>query len=89
MADKLLGQVTPLEAQIEIMNGTIVNQSTELRAKELSLEHTTTAKDNLLRQNTRLTKKLETTLLSFSRSTPLFMFLFTRPQVHDSANDRF
>jgi hypothetical protein len=49
MADKLLGQVTPLEAQIEIMNGTIVNQSTELRAKELSLEHTTTAKDNLLR----------------------------------------
>jgi hypothetical protein len=74
MAYKLLAQVTPLEAQIEILSWTIVDQSTELRAKELSLERTTTASDDLLHQTSRLSKKLESTWLLFSRSIPLFMY---------------
>jgi hypothetical protein len=61
MAYKLLAQVTPLEAQIEILSWTIVDQSTELRAKELSLERTTTVSDDLLHQTSRLSKKLEST----------------------------
>jgi hypothetical protein len=61
MANKLLAQVTPLEAQIEILSGTIGDQSTELRDKEFSLVCTTTTKDDLLCSNTQLTKKLEST----------------------------
>jgi hypothetical protein len=61
MADKLLSQVTRLDAQIEILSGTIVDQSTELRVEELSMECTTIVKDDLPCQNSRLTKKLETT----------------------------
>jgi septal ring factor EnvC (AmiA/AmiB activator) len=60
-SDHLSAHVPALEPQVKTLNMTIVDMTTELRAKELSLEHTTTAKDNLLRQNTRLTKKLEGT----------------------------
>jgi chromosome segregation ATPase len=59
MVDRLLAPVTPFEAQIGILSGTIVDQSTDLLAIELSLQRTTTTKDNLLHQNSQLTKKLE------------------------------
>jgi hypothetical protein len=73
MVDKLLAQVTPLEAQTEIMSGINVDQSTELWAKELILERTTTANDDMLHKNNQLTKKFESTWVFFSRSSPLFL----------------
>jgi hypothetical protein len=47
MTNWLLEQMTPLETQVGVMNGTIMHMSTELRAKELGLEQTTTAKEDL------------------------------------------
>jgi hypothetical protein len=44
---------------VKILNDKIVDLNTELRAKQLSLEGTTTAKDDIQRQGTRLTKKIE------------------------------
>jgi hypothetical protein len=57
--DQLLPQMTPLETQFGVLSGTILDYSTELHAKELSLERTTTTKDDLLRQNSWLMKKLK------------------------------
>jgi hypothetical protein len=59
MVDRFLAQVTPLEAQVEVLSGTILDHSTELQLKELSLECTITTRDDVLHQNSRLTKKLD------------------------------
>jgi hypothetical protein len=59
MVAQLLAQVIPFEAQIVVLSGTFLDPSTKLQVKELSLECTTTARDNLLHQNSQLTKKLE------------------------------
>jgi hypothetical protein len=45
--NQLLEQVIPLETQVRVLNGTIMHMSTELRAKELGLEWTTTTKEDL------------------------------------------
>jgi hypothetical protein len=46
MVDQLLAQVTPMETQIGVLNSTIIDTTTELCAKSLNLERTTTAKDD-------------------------------------------
>jgi predicted nucleic acid-binding Zn-ribbon protein len=75
MVDQLSSHVAFSEAQVKILTGNIVDVTPALQAKKLNLEHTTAAaKDCLLHQNTRLTKKLEGTGHSFGRSSPLFLF---------------
>jgi hypothetical protein len=59
MVDQLLAQVTPLETQIGVLNSTIMDVSTELHARSLSLERTSTAMDDFQRQTATLTRKLE------------------------------
>jgi hypothetical protein len=49
MVDRPLVQVTLLETQIGVLSGTIMDHSTKLIAKELCLERTTMAKDDLMR----------------------------------------
>jgi chromosome segregation ATPase len=56
--------VPSLEDQVKTLNGTIEDLNTELHARELSLEQTTTAKDDFQHQSTQLTKKLEGTCSS-------------------------
>jgi septal ring factor EnvC (AmiA/AmiB activator) len=46
---QLLTHVPSLESQVKTMNRTVVDITIELRAKELSLERTTTAKDSFQR----------------------------------------
>jgi hypothetical protein len=52
---------------VKTLNQTIADLHTELCTRELSLEQTTTAKDDFQRQSTRLTKKLEGTCSSHCR----------------------
>jgi hypothetical protein len=59
MVDRLLAHLTPLEAEVDVLSGTILDHSTEDWAKELSVECTTTTRDDLLCQNSWLMKKLE------------------------------
>jgi hypothetical protein len=59
MVDQLLAQVTPLETQIGVLNSNIIETTSELCAKSLSLERSTTAKDDFQRETTKLTKKVE------------------------------
>jgi hypothetical protein len=57
--DQLAAQVPSLKTQVKNLNDKVANLNIELRARELSLERTTTAKYDFQRQSTRLTKKLE------------------------------
>jgi peptidoglycan hydrolase CwlO-like protein len=45
-ADQLAAHVPSLEAQVKNLNDKIIDLNTELRARELSLERTTAAKDD-------------------------------------------
>jgi hypothetical protein len=56
MADKFIAQVPKLEQKV-------LDELTELRAKELSLEQTTKANEDYKSRSARLTKKLESKLL--------------------------
>jgi hypothetical protein len=59
MVDRLLAHLTPLEAEVDVLSVTILDHSTKDWAKELSVECTTTTRDDLLCQNSWLMKKLE------------------------------
>jgi hypothetical protein len=51
--------VEPLQKEIAQLKVVIEDNQKELRARELSLERTTAAKDNFARDNNRLTLKLQ------------------------------
>jgi uncharacterized protein YlxW (UPF0749 family) len=46
MVDHLKAYVPSLEAQVKTLNNKIADLNTELHARELSIEHTTAAKDD-------------------------------------------
>jgi TolA-binding protein len=56
--NQLMAHVPSLETQVENLNDKIAKLNTELRARELRLERTTSIKDDFQHQSTRLTKKL-------------------------------
>jgi TolA-binding protein len=56
--NQLMAHVPSLETQVENLNDKIAELNTELRARELRLEWTTSIKDDFQHQSTRLTKKL-------------------------------
>jgi hypothetical protein len=60
---QLTAQVPTLEDQVKHMDNKILNLLTKLWAKELCLQRTTAANDDLPCQGTRLTKKLESMYL--------------------------
>jgi hypothetical protein len=64
--DQLLAKVNPLEIQVQTLRGSLVDSVAELRARELSLERATAAKEDHGKQNTQLTKKLDGKLPSSS-----------------------
>jgi hypothetical protein len=66
MIDQLLAKTPPLEFQVQTLSSSLEDSAAEIRAKVLSLERTTAAKDDYKKKNSRLRKKLEGKfLLSF------------------------
>jgi chromosome segregation ATPase len=58
MADQFTTQIPSLETQVKNQNDKITDLNVKLRARELCLERTTTAKDDFQHQSTQLSKKL-------------------------------
>jgi hypothetical protein len=87
--DQLAAHVPSLETQVKNLNDKIADPNTELCARELSLERTTTTKDDFQRQSTRLTKKLEGMYspfchlsLIFTHYQPHACFAETKAELH-------
>jgi outer membrane murein-binding lipoprotein Lpp len=72
--DQLSAYVPSQEAQVNTLNSNIEDLNTELRARELSLERTTAAKDDFQRKSTQLTKKLQGTCSSPHHLSLFFAF---------------
>jgi uncharacterized protein YktB (UPF0637 family) len=64
-ADKFTTQIPTLEDQVKHLENNVVDGLNEVRARELCLECTTHANDDYKKQNTQLTKKLESPLVGF------------------------
>jgi t-SNARE complex subunit (syntaxin) len=57
--DKFTAQIPTLEDKVKHLENKAVDGLNEVRARELCLEHTTRANDDYKKQNTQLTRKLE------------------------------
>jgi chromosome segregation ATPase len=73
--DKLAAHVPSLEAHVKNMNDKIIDLNIELCSRELSLERTTTAKDDFQHQGTRQTKKLKGNHSSPCRLSLMFLLI--------------
>jgi septal ring factor EnvC (AmiA/AmiB activator) len=60
--DKFTTQAPILEEKIKHLDNKVIDGLNEVRAKVLDLEHTTKANDDYKKQNTQLTRKLESKL---------------------------
>jgi chromosome segregation ATPase len=58
-ADKFATQVPIIEEKVKHLDNKVIDGLNEIRAKELNLEHTTKANDDYKKQNSQLTRKLE------------------------------
>jgi phage-related tail protein len=58
-ADKFAAQIPTLEDKVKHLENKVVDELNEVRAKELSLEHTTAMNEDYKKQNAQLTQKLE------------------------------
>jgi hypothetical protein len=59
MIDQLLAKTTPLEFQVQTLSSSLEDSAAKVRAKELSLERTTAAKDDYKKKSSRFKRKLE------------------------------
>jgi hypothetical protein len=84
--DGLAAKVPFLEEKVKLLDNKVLDGLTEIRAKKLSLERTTKANEDYKSQNTRLTKKLESKLLSPwpPRSCILLTIILTLLQLTES-----
>jgi chromosome segregation ATPase len=73
LANKFATQILTLEDKVEYLKNKVVDELNEVRARELCLERTTQANEDYEKQNTQLTKKLESK--SFSRIRNILSFL--------------
>jgi hypothetical protein len=73
LANKFATQILTLEDKVEYLKNKVVDELNEVRARELCLERTTQANKDYEKQNTQLTKKLESK--SFSRIRNILSFL--------------
>jgi chromosome segregation ATPase len=58
-ANKFAAQIPTLEDQVKHLENKVMDGLNEIRTRELCLERTTRANDDYKKQNTQLTKKLE------------------------------
>jgi hypothetical protein len=61
--NKFAAQIPTFEEKIKHLENRVLDGLNEVRARELCLEHTTKANNDYLKQNTQLTKKLESKFL--------------------------
>jgi chromosome segregation ATPase len=59
LADKFTAQIPTLEDKVKHLENKVVDVLNEVKAQELCLERTTRANEDYKKQNTQLTKKLE------------------------------
>jgi chromosome segregation ATPase len=59
LADKFTAQIPTLEDKVKHLENKVVDVLNEVKAQELCLECTTRANEDYKKQNTQLTKKLE------------------------------
>jgi hypothetical protein len=62
-ADKFAAQIPTLGDKVKHLENRVVDGLNEVRDRELYLERTTAANDDYQKQNTQLTKKLESKFL--------------------------
>jgi hypothetical protein len=62
-ADKFTAQIPTLGDKVKHLENRVVDGLNEVRDRELYLERTTAANDDYQKQNTQLTKKLESKFL--------------------------
>jgi predicted nucleic acid-binding Zn-ribbon protein len=66
--DKFAAQILTLEDKVKYLENKVVDGLNEVRAPALCLERTTQANEDYKKQNTQLTKKLESKLLGYVRT---------------------
>jgi hypothetical protein len=68
LADKFAAKIPTLEDKVKYLENKVVDGFNEVRAQELYLECTTRANEDYKKQNTQLTKKLESKSLGHVRT---------------------
>jgi predicted nucleic acid-binding Zn-ribbon protein len=68
LADKFTAQIPTLEDKVKHLENKVVDVLNEVKAQELCLECTTRANEDYKKQNTQLTKKLESKSFSHIRT---------------------
>jgi hypothetical protein len=71
--DRFAAQIPTLEDKVKHLKNKVVDVLNEVRARELCLEHPTRANEDYKKQNTQLTKKLESKSFGRIRDIPSFL----------------
>jgi chromosome segregation ATPase len=71
--DRFAAQIPTLEDKVKHLKNKVVDVLNEVGARELCLEHPTRANEDYKKQNTQLTKKLESKSFGRIRDIPSFL----------------
>jgi hypothetical protein len=75
-ADRFAAQIPTLEDKVKHLENKVVERLNEIRTRGLCLEHTTPANDDYKKQNTQLTKKLESNSFGHIRAFYYLQMIF-------------